>query len=82
MNISKRKIVTSVFLGGLSLAGALGVVYIFIRLIDLWLLVFLSLIIALFMSFFVDFFHRKFGFSRIVGLIITIAVLLLSLIHI
>ncbi|RKZ29479.1 hypothetical protein DRQ36_08460 [bacterium] len=66
------KIVASV-IGMLVLA--LLIVYLFVRLFDIIMLLYLSVIVALFFSIFVDFFDKKLKAPRVVGLLVALIVI-------
>ncbi len=73
----KNNTTNDIFVKTLMVIGTVLLFFIFVRLIDLWLLTLLAFVAALFLSFFVDYFHRRLRVSRPVGLIITLFILLL-----
>ena len=76
MEKSAKNTKSDFFQKTLIVVGVLAAFYLFVRLIDLWLLTLLAFIVAIFLSFFVDFFHRRLKVSRPIGLLITIFILL------
>jgi len=54
---------------------AIGLAYIFVKLIQLWLLAFLGLVLALLLSSLVNFFERRLKLSRPMGFVLTVALI-------
>ncbi len=75
-----KQIITQVFWGTLGALFAVGIIYIFVRLINLWLCTFLALILSIFISFFVDFFQRRFKISRVISVVSTLFIMCLFIV--
>jgi len=55
---------------------AVFIVYLFVRLMDVIMLLYLSFIVALFLSIFVDFFNKRLKVPRVVGVIVALLVII------
>jgi predicted PurR-regulated permease PerM len=75
-----KQIITQAFWGALGASFAIGIIYIFVKLINLWLCTFLALILSIFISFFVDFFQRRFKISRVISVVFTLFIMCLFIV--